>query len=256
VAQVSQEIWTKDVNRLASADLTVNYQSQVAANTETDHASQRLFTHVDETKLEKPTYKTFLALLDNYLPDKGRAETATAAESAENSAFLNAFVGTTVSGVLEEFLICRGRVANRAAYRSLLTKIWLDFYPRSSSVAAADSSGFEHVLVGEYSSTTKVNGFHNWLSFYKKEKAGQLNYHGYVRKSEPGQVGAVFKWNGRFKSMGSFFVGVSPEFDLAIYSLCYLVSPNARCPVVLNGRTVNIQTFDQNGHIGTAYVEV
>ena len=43
-----------------------------------------------------------------------------------------------------------------------------------------DSSGFEHVFVGE-SQKKKANvaGFHNWIQFYLQEKKGLLDYKGF-----------------------------------------------------------------------------
>ena len=62
--------------------------------------------------------------------------------------------------------------------RALLYDIWFDFYARSSSSShIVDSSGFEHVFVGEKKSST-VTGFHNWVQMYLLERAGHLIYTG------------------------------------------------------------------------------
>ncbi|BFZ11063.1 hypothetical protein BsWGS_14102 [Bradybaena similaris] len=256
LAQVSKALWDNDVHRMSSGDIILNYQNQVSSSDKTDKAGQKLFASVNENKLAGPTYKTLLALLDNYVPDKGVKESLTTTESNENTAFLNAILNTSVMNVLLNYLQCRGFVTNQDGLRSVLTKIWFDFYPRSGSSTVTDTSGFEHIIAGEYKSSTEVNGFHNWVSFYHKEKAGHVNYYGYVSKAEPRLIGAMFNWNNRIKSLGSLFIGVSPEFDIAIYTLCYFTNPNKRCPVVLDGRTINIQTYDTAGHISTAYPEV
>jgi len=44
-----------------------------------------------------------------------------------------------------------------------------------------DSSGFEHVFVGEIKGEDVV-GFHNWICFYLQEKSGNIDYHGYFRR--------------------------------------------------------------------------
>uniref|UniRef100_A0A0B6Y965 Uridylate-specific endoribonuclease n=1 Tax=Arion vulgaris TaxID=1028688 RepID=A0A0B6Y965_9EUPU len=255
LTQISQELWTNDVNRLSSSNIALNYQSQIPQDTKTDHANQKLFTSINENKLSVATYQSFLSLLDNYVPDNGKIETQTTQELNEINTFLNAILGTKVFDILLNYLQCRGLVTNQAHLRSVVTKIWFDFYPRSGSSTINDTSGFEHIMVGEYKSSTIVNGFHNWLSFYVKEKSGQINYYGYVNRIEHLLIGATFTWNNRLKSMATFFVGNSPEFDIAIYTLCFLTNPNKICPVILNGRAMNIRTFAKDGHITTAYPE-
>ena len=64
-------------------------------------------------------------------------------------------------------------------FLTTLRKIWFNFYPRSSHTTHEDTSGFEHVFVGETTSS-KVDGFHNWIQYYLEEKHGRLNYLGFV----------------------------------------------------------------------------
>lgn len=42
-----------------------------------------------------------------------------------------------------------------------------------------DSSGFEHVFVGETRGGRTVIGFHNWIQLYLQEKLGHIDYKGY-----------------------------------------------------------------------------
>lgn len=44
----------------------------------------------------------------------------------------------------------------------------------------------------------------------------------------PDVLGMQFEWDGYFKEVGSAFIGSSPEFDLAIYSLCYITRPGKK----------------------------
>jgi len=249
-------MWDNDVNRLSPSDVTLNYQQHVP-DASVDKSSQKLFTFLNTAKLSGPTYSKFIALLDNYQPVKGSAESDTPGESQEVSDFLDAVLNTSVMQSLESFLICQHKVSNRADLKAKLKQMWFDFYARSGSSSVGDTSGFEHVMVGEYKSSSVVNGFHNWISFYEREKSGDLNYYGYVRLSTVEQefalVGAAFSWEGRKKDLGAFFVGVSPEFDLGIYSLCFFMSPGRGCHFDINSKSFMIQSYRKDDHIATAY---
>lgn len=69
----------------------------------------RLFTKLDQSVFAKPTYKAFIALLDNYIPATGIAEAVTPQEKAEESAFLDAILKTPVMTEAWNFLKKRGR---------------------------------------------------------------------------------------------------------------------------------------------------
>ena len=55
-----------------------------------DKAKDPLFTWVSEEALKRPTYKSFISLLDNYETSTGEAEVVTAEEVQENWTFINA----------------------------------------------------------------------------------------------------------------------------------------------------------------------
>lgn len=44
--------------------------------------------------------------------------------------------------------------------------------------------------------------------------------------SYPDIMAFQYSWTGYLKSVGSFFIGSSPEFELAVYTLCYKTRPN------------------------------
>lgn len=78
----------------------------------------------------------------------------------------------------------------------------------------------------------KISGFHNWIRLYLEEKAGHLDYRGYIkprgdegaRTNEDDQLLTIqFNWRGVEKSVGSSFIGTSPEFEFALYTMCFLV---------------------------------
>lgn len=69
-----------------------------------------------------------------------------------------------------------------------------------------------------------------------------------------------FKWDGVFKPVTSMFVGTSPEFELALFTVCYFVRPGAQCPAVIAGKSVPIQThyMSRQGrrYVATAYPDI
>mmetsp|Transcript_7117 Transcript_7117/g.10633 ORF Transcript_7117/g.10633 Transcript_7117/m.10633 type:complete len:148 (+) Transcript_7117:78-521(+) len=131
----------------------------------------------------------------------------------------------------------------------------------------ADSSGFEHVFSGEVKNG-KVSGFHNWIQFYLEERKGNVDYKGYIKPR--GRVEDVtndddhvltiqFDWNGIEKMVGTSFIGVSPEFEIALYTMCFLLGEEEN-PVELNTGTdvfgLNVKCFRYAGNkIGTTFVE-
>ncbi|CAB1315011.1 unnamed protein product, partial [Coregonus sp. 'balchen'] len=61
--------------------------------------------------------------------------------------------------------------------------------------------------------------------------------------SYPDVLGMQFMWGGYFKQVGSSIIGCSPEFDLAVYSLCYITRPGKQCKLSLGGKPLVIQTY-------------
>lgn len=67
----------------------------------------------------------------------------------------------------------------------------------------------------------------------------------------------VYDWSNECKSIGSFFIGTSPELDLAVYTICFMTREGGKCYMQYNGVPFSITsyTLDQNGktHIGSAF---
>lgn len=86
-----------------------------------------------------------------------------------------------------------------------------------------DSSGFEQVFVGKVRNG-EIIGFHNWIRFYMEEAKGMVDYRGYIKSkakedamtdSNDHVLTLQFRWKGVEKKIGTIFVGVSPEWEMA-----------------------------------------
>uniref|UniRef100_A0A8D2PJB0 Uridylate-specific endoribonuclease n=1 Tax=Zosterops lateralis melanops TaxID=1220523 RepID=A0A8D2PJB0_ZOSLA len=202
-----------------------------------------LFSYVSPALLARPTFSRLLALLDNYEPLTGRDERETAEEQREQREFLDAALATPVLQLLERFVL--RLYPSAEAFRADLHSMWFGLYSRSSG-KALDSSGFEHVFHGEVKKGS-VSGCHNWVQLQALERAGRLEYQGYTWDGPwtafPDVLSLRFRWDGYSKSRGSLLVGSSPEFDLALFTLCFLTRPDRQCQVSLGGEAATIQTY-------------
>jgi len=93
-----------------------------------------------------------------------------------------------------------------------------------------------------------VVGFHNWIQFYLEEQKGNLDYRGFIVRPESATrdgsgseesntasssldrntqntrvLTLQFQWNGNQKPLSTMFVGTSPEFEMALYTMAFLV---------------------------------
>ncbi|XP_043938395.1 poly(U)-specific endoribonuclease [Protopterus annectens] len=245
---LSAQLYNVDVNKATSSLLSINKQTLIPnsdTGLEVDRATSLLFAYVNEATLfSRPTFKAFITLLDNYDRMTGVTESFTSAQIAEQDAFLQEIMSTSVMKELFKFLQSKAWYSTETEFSTDLKKMWFGLYSRASG--KLDSSGFEHIFVGEIKSK-KVSGFHNWVQFYLNEKKGLLNYysHNYDGpwESYPDVLAMQFNWNNYYKSVGSAFIGSSPEFDFAIYTLCFIARPDKGCKVNLGGYVQSIQTY-------------
>eukprot|EP00064_Thunnus_orientalis_P017055 superscaffoldBa00003522_g17130 len=250
------------------------------ANDNNDGAGYPLFTFVDENIFKKETFLAFISLLDNYVSDTGEPEIVTPEEVAENHKFLDSIVKTPTMKIAHKYLVEKHlSPRDETQFKEQLYRIWFELYARRGSsrwVDAGtalqcnftsgichydDSSGFEHVFVGETRGGRTVIGFHNWIQLYLQEKLGHIDYKGYsvtANSPQPDEnkhiLALQFSWKNGIKPKGSIFIGVSPEFEFALYTLCFLSSPNERVKVQFSFYEVEIVCHHYNQkHIGTTY---
>jgi len=219
-----------------------------------DAASRPLFLNVDPDVFRRPTYGAFASLLDNYAAETNTTEVVTAKEMVEEKIFINAIMETAPMQFCHAF--CRSEnpekvPASPDEFSNLLRQLWSGLYKRTKG-GVADSCGFEHVFVGETRDEGReVTGFHNWIRFYMEERRGALDYRGYIKPKHDydamtdgnDQVLTLqFQWNGAEKLVGTSFVGVSPEFEISLFTTCFLVGQKQN---VVQLKTCT-DTFDLN----------
>jgi poly(U)-specific endoribonuclease len=229
-------LWDLDVNRLVPGrDYIINLQQGKNLHQAGDFAADPLFTFVDEGILRgKPTFRSFVALLDNYVPEQGVSEDVTDEERRENSTFLHEIMKTPVMKYCHQYLLMTGKTqaADPEAFITELHHIWFELYSRQSR--KLDSSGFEHVFVGEIKNN-EVSGMHNWIQIYNEERKKKLDYRGYIKPRYRGIPAAApdenqqmitmqFEWRGVLKKVSTSLIGTSPEFEIALYTMCFLSS--------------------------------
>ena len=265
-----QHLWDLDVNRLKQGtDFVLNVQNGKKPFQVDDAAHDPLFTSVDLRQFQsRPTYRAFCALLDNYIAETGVAESVSDSERSEVKTFLRAIMETAPMQFCHKY--CRANSENvpsdKEGFIDMLHKIWFQLYGRSRGVRD-DSSGFEHVFIGEVKGG-KVSGFHNWIQLYNEEKKGALDYRGYIKPRSHNDAATndddyiltlQFAWNGVEKAVRTSFMGTSPEFEMALYTTCFLVGGEDNHVTLDTGVDVfdlNIRCFHMGSmQIGTSFPE-
>lgn len=223
------ELYQKDENYAVYAT-DYDIDPQGGSRKGHDKAEEPFFSFVNEDSLfERPTYRTFVDLLDNYISGTGVDETVSYEERKENIAFINAVCDTELMKHAFEKAKEQGFVSDDYDnWKRLLYAIWFKMYSRSYQSTRAgveDSSAFEHTFVGETKASGPI-GFHNWIRFYLLEKEGKLNYKGYVKRAQRSAMCQLrFSWGDadgdgdEEEKVSSFFIGTSPEFEMAVYTL-------------------------------------
>lgn len=268
LSNIFNELWRLDVNRMTPGlDYTISVQGRASyvsqgSHVVQDHAAQPLFSNVNENKLmNTTTIPRFTKLLDNYERSTGETEQVTAEELTETDLFLDAVLETEVMKRAHKYLVSKGQSSsNLRQFKNQLRLIWFNLYHRQRNTGL-DSSGFEHVFVGETKSGTEIIGFHNWIQFYLQEKSNHLDYKGYKARQQdfPDQDDHVlnlqFSWHGVVKPVGSAFIGTSPEFEMALFTIVFLMNTERSTTVLVNIDQCQMElvVIRHGRSLGTAY---
>ncbi|EZA58193.1 poly(U)-specific endoribonuclease homolog [Ooceraea biroi] len=242
VKKLSESLVEVDKNN-AYKYITVNLQGETKEDSTTDDASLPLLD-VKPEAYEIPTIKSVLALQDNYELDVKTKETVTSDERREESELLDKFMETEVLKAAMKFLADKGFIPNdEYEFKDTLKRIWFSQFRRVEGEPS--SSGFEAVFVAEKLDSYMI-GPQNWIYFAKQEAQKKLDYRGYIKDVKLGDKGEAIKIRTAFNipdtkhAVTTLLVGLSPELEMALYTVCFYVRPNDVCPVSLAGKDVNL----------------
>eukprot|EP00571_Detonula_confervacea_P009856 CAMPEP_0172301444 /NCGR_PEP_ID=MMETSP1058-20130122/3332_1 /TAXON_ID=83371 /ORGANISM="Detonula confervacea, Strain CCMP 353" /LENGTH=513 /DNA_ID=CAMNT_0013011561 /DNA_START=7 /DNA_END=1548 /DNA_ORIENTATION=+ len=274
-----QTLWNIDSNRLTPhKDYRMDVQSSKHPSNKGDAANDPLFTHVNRQVFQRPTFNAFRSLLDNYSAYTGDEEEVSQKELRENRAFLNAIMETAPMKYCHRYCLAKeveydGEPIpeDESDFKNVLNSIWFQLYSRSGGGRRRklDSSGFEHVFVGEVKNG-QVSGFHNWIMFWLEERKGNIDYRGYIKPRSRDSTAQTndddpvltlqFSWNGVEKFVGTSIIGVSPEFELALYTMAFLAGEDENVVTLDTGGecfdlNVKCHKYDGGSKVGSCYVE-
>ncbi|KAI9216518.1 Endoribonuclease XendoU [Blastocladiella britannica] len=266
-ADVVDELWRVDRNRLSHPKhYTLDIQQGKSMHQQGDVAHKPLFASVDKPAfMAIPTFAAFYALLDNYVDETGVAEHVSQDEARENRVFIDAVVETECSRVVLDHVNREGWwKGGKREWAAFLLDLWFSLYSRESR---NDSSAFEHVFVGEIRNG-QVIGFHNWITIFIAERKKVLDYQGYIwprrrHASQPSNDGNLLKlqflYKGKTKPLSTCMIGVSPEFELMLYTLAYL-SGRDKLPCYIDESECEIVVHKMfkagKSHIGSSYLDI
>jgi poly(U)-specific endoribonuclease len=265
IAKACARLWDFDFNRLTPyKEYELDLQGGANPYKVGDAAERPLFKRVDESIFQRPTYARFLALLDNYISAVGVAEVVDDNEIYENKAFIQSCLETPVMLYTHKYLVAKGKASEDLdKFASELYVLWFQLYTR---VVENDSSGFEHVFVGEVKAGEGgTMGMHNWIQLWNEEKNQRLDYKGYIKPKKQNAwhddpnlhqlIPVQFSWNSNLKPASTSFFGTSPEFELAIYTLCFLAGQETNL-CKLGPNACVITCYNNDGLLGSSFPEI
>ena len=227
------------------ADILIDQQGE--ATVSIDQAPAPLFNKVNTEKLNGPTYQALIALLDNYVAKRGADEDllgSNAIEDGEIEAFLETIISTQVmQAALEYVNTLEGNDFSNTEFKAEIKRLWFEIYTNYfGGNALSFCSGFEHIVVGEEGKSNSIGGYHSWLKFYLDEKNNRIDFRGYNYDGNLGRasrhtpsipyvITLSLAWEPKnilgnslgvlTKNQGGFFVGPSPELDIAMPTVAY-----------------------------------
>lgn len=142
---------------------------------------------VNPAALQIPTISKVLTIYDNYQLDSRINEHISPLQRTEESLLVDTFLSTNVMSAAMRFLADKGYLKqDYYEYKDTLRRLWFNLYSRGEGKIG--SSGFEHVFLTELKLGTEISGLHNWIYFNSEEAKNKINYLGYIKKLDLGDV--------------------------------------------------------------------
>ncbi|CAH8487592.1 unnamed protein product [Schistosoma margrebowiei] len=235
------KLYKADENKVRPGiDYKLNLQGHIDQyDSFVDLSPDPLFEYVNEDIFKtRPIFSKFIALLDNYDPEVDMTDIGTE-EDREEDDFINELLKTKIMKMTYDFLVEKQKISGGIDdFGKFLKDLWFKRYKLRRH---GESSAFEHIFVGEHKKSMML-GLHNWIQFYLKEKSKEINYYGWKKSSLHEHLISVeyLDENKYRKPMGSVFIGSSPEFDIAIYTITFLLSIKRSTTVEIDGCEIRI----------------
>lgn len=210
-----------------------------------------LFVAVDESLFDEPTFKTLIALFDNYTAVESHSADEfqelpldDPTHGPEVDAFVDAVLSTKPVQTAKEFIQTELEPElTDGGFRKRLKTIWFEPYTNKFGRHDHYATGFEHTFLGEDETDPGgapncedgVGGYHSWVKYYLDQKAGKASYYGSDYRNNirdnalawPQMVTVLMRWSPTsevdgahghpiMKIPGGFFVGTRPELEIAI----------------------------------------
>lgn len=271
------DVLDKD-NRLEWGEegFTLDMQSKGQYKSTQDRCSRPLFETInkDHAFWSSPVTTAFISLLDNYERETGKAERVSSTEKKEMDEFIEALCATDCIRFVFNYLKIHGKderakqMRTMNDFKNLFFDLWLAPYRRYKK---NDSSGFEHVFVGE-EKRGAITGLHNWLQFYREEAKGNINYLGWAGKQDQDYsddcnvVSVKFTWDDddedvEAKPISTILCGSTVEVELAMLTMAFLAGDqDGETDCVLGSENCKICCHSQRAmggsKIGTAFLEL
>ena len=251
------------------ADVKLDEQKELSSRGG-DDAPNPLIAEFNTDKLNRKTYLALKALMNNYVFNARQSEDHLGDNSVEDTeieTFLDEILNTAVMKMAFDYIKeDLGESIDATEFRAVTKRLWFDIYTNYyNNNPVPFSSGFEHIVVGESKSNPSdrgIGGYHSWLKYLYDQESGRVNFNGYNYDNKLGNsspqgasvphvatISMTYEsldMDGRpmgrkRKDMGGFFVGPSPECQIAMPVVAYYESINGQF-FVGSGTTAREQT--------------